>query len=385
MNGLKFVLLSFLVWRVLLFVPLFVSEQVLSYRQGYDYTNIWKFIKPYEPVSNFLLYPWANFDGVHYLRIVGEGYTNDNLGFFPLFPMAIKILSIIFGIEQTFGAGQFFSGLLIANIAILAALFMLYKLIELDHPIKTARLAILFLLVFPTSFYFGSVYSEGLFLLLVLLTLYFARKKRLLAGSFFGLLTSLTRPVGIALLPALISELFRKEKTAKKRLIGALSFLLIPLGYIGYSFFNWSISGNAFSFIQVHGNIGTSRSVETIILIPQTLFRYAKMLLNLPYSQFEWWIALLELATFIFAAFLLFYAWKKRVRFSYILFALVAFLIPVSSGTFTGLPRYVLVLFPIFIALALIKNRLIQVAYVVISLVLLFILLMFFSKGYFIA
>lgn len=385
MNGLKFVLLSFLVWRVLLFAPLFVSELFLDYRNGYDYTNIWKFTKPYEPVSSFLLYPWANFDGVHYLRIAGEGYTYDNLGFFPLFPMAIKLLSVIFGSEQTFGAGHFFSGFLIANIAFLAALFMLYKLIELDYSAKTAKLAILFLLVFPTSFYFGSIYSESLFLLLMLLSLYFARKKQMLVGSFFGLLTSLTRLVGISLLPALIYELFRKEKTAKKRLIGALSFLLIPLGYIGYSFFNWTISGNAFSFIKAHGTLGNARSVDSVILIPQTLFRYIKILLNLPYSQYEWWIALLELATFVFAALLIFYAWKKGVRFSYILFALVAFLIPASSGTFTGLPRYVLVLFPIFIALALIKNRLVQIAYVTTSLILLFILLMFFSKGYFVA
>lgn len=385
MKGLKFVLLSFLVWRTLLFLPLFVSEQALSYRQGYDYTNIWKFTKPYEPVSNFLLYPWANFDGVHYLSIAGRGYTNDDLGFFPLFPLTISASSSSFGTGEAFGAAQFFAGFFVSNLAFIAALFVLYKLIELDYPIKTARLAILFLLVFPTSFYFGSIYSESLFLLLALLTLYFARKKQLFAGSFLGLLASLARLVGIALLPALIYELFRKEKTAKKRLIAALLFLIIPLGYIGYSFFNWTISGNAFSFIQAHATLGNARSVDTVILIPQTLFRYGKILFSLPHSQFEWWIAVLELATFIFAALLIFYAWKKGVRFSYILFALVAFLIPASSGTFTGLPRYTLVIFPIFIALALIKNRLVQIAYVTTSLILLFILLMFFSKGYFIA
>lgn len=385
MKGLKFVLISFLIWRLFLFLPLFASELLLEYRKGYDYTNIWKFAKPYEPVSNFLLYPWANFDGVHYLSITGNGYNNENLGFFPLFPLAIRAGSTLFGTGETFGVTQFFTGILLSNLAFIAALFVLYKLIELDYPIKTARLAILFLLVFPTSFYFGSIYSESLFLLLALLTLYLARKKQLLTGSFFGLLASLTRLLGIALLPALIYELFRKEKTIKKRLIGSVSLLLIPLGYAGYSFVNWTISGDAFSFIKAHGNIGTSRSVENIVLIPQTLFRYGKILFSLPYSQFEWRIALLELVTFTFVALLLFYAWKKGVRFSYILFALVAFLIPVSSGTFTGLPRYILVLFPIFIALALIKNRLIQIAYVTTSLILLFILLMFFSKGYFIA
>lgn len=385
MKGLKFVFISFLIWRLFLFLPLFVSEQFFSYRQDYEYTNIWKFTKPYEPVSNFLFYPWANFDGVHYLSIAGRGYTNDDLGFFPLFPLTIRAGSALLGHGEAFGVTQFFAGFLLGNFAFLASLMLLYKLIGLDYSVKTAKLAVLFLLLFPTSFYFGSIYSESLFLLLVLLLLYFARKKQLLAASFFGLFASLTRLVGIALLPALIYEQFRKEKAAKKRIIGSLSFLLIPLGYTGYSFFNWALSGNAFSFIQAHAALGNARSVDSVILIPQTLFRYGKILFSLPYSQFEWWIALLELSTFVFVSLLIFYAWKQRVRLSYILFALVAFLIPVSSGTFSGLPRYSLILFPIFIALALTKNRLIQVVYAVVSFILLFILLMFFSKGFFVA
>lgn len=385
MSGLKFVLISFLVWRLFLFLPLFVSEQVLSYRQGYDYTNIWKFAKPYEPVLNFLLYPWANFDGVHYLSIAGNGYNKENLGFFPLFPAAIKILSAIFDSEQTFGAGQFFSGFLIANITFLAALLVLYKLINLDYSEKTARLAILFTLFFPTSFFFASIYSEGLFLLLVLCAFYFIRRKQTSISSLFGFLAAITRLIGIAILPAIIYEIFEQEKRIKKWLTSILPLLIVLSGLVGYAYFNWVKAGDALSFIKAHGNIGTSRSVENIVLIPQTLFRYIKILLNLPYSQYEWWIALLELATFVFVVALLFVAWKKKIRTSYLIFSLFAFLIPVSSGTFTGLPRYVLVLFPIFIALALIKSRWIQIAYVVISTVLLFILLMSFSKGYFIA
>lgn len=385
MNSTKFVLIFFLIWRLLLFLPLFVSEQVLSYRQGYDYTNIWKFTKPYEPVSSFLIYPWANFDGVHYLSIAGNGYNNENLGFFPLFPIAIRAGSTIFGTGEAFDATQFFVGFFISNFAFFIALLVLYKLIELDYPIKTARLAILFLLVFPTSFYFGSIYSESLFLLVTLFSFYFIRRKQTPLSSLVGFFAAITRLIGIVILPAIIYEIFEQEKRIKKWLTSILPLLIVPSGLVGYAYFNWLKAGDVLSFIKAHGNIGTSRSVENIVVIPQTLFRYGKILLNLPLSQFEWWIALLELATFIFVAFLLFYAWKKGVRFSYILFALMAFLIPVSSGTFTGLPRYVLVLFPIFIALALVQNKWIKLTYIILSSLLLFILLMFFSKGYFVA
>ena len=144
-------------------------------------------------------------------------------------------------------------------------------------------------------------------------------------------------------------------------------------------------TGSFFYFLTAHANMGTERSADSIILIPQTLFRYAKILSTLPNSYFEWWIALLEVSTFFLVSVLLYIAWKKKIRTSYLIFSILAFLLPASSGTFTGLPRYSLVIFPIFIALALLKNRTIQILYVLISSILLFLLLMFFSKGYFIA
>jgi hypothetical protein len=60
-------------------------------------------------------------------------------------------------------------------------------------------------------------------------------------------------------------------------------------------------------------------------------------------------------------------------------------LIPASSGTFSGLPRYILPLFPIFLSLALITSKPLKVAYCVIGIILLFLCFMYFSKGYFIA
>ena len=110
-----------------------------------------------------------------------------------------------------------------------------------------------------------------------------------------------------------------------------------------------------------------------------------KIILSIPYSQFEWWIALLEITTFFIVSFLLYLSWKKKIRLSYLIFSVPCFLLPIFSGTFTGLPRYSLVLFPIFISLALINQKLIKLFYVIIAPILLFLLLMFFSKGYFIS
>lgn len=384
MNYLKHILLLFFLWRVFLLIPLYIGSISVAYRNDQPYTTIWNFIKPYPPVNHPLLYPLANFDGVHYLSIAAFGYNN-NERFFPLYPLLIRLISSIFGNGSPFGNIQFFSALFISNISFLLSLIVFYKLLRLDFSDTIAKRTILFLLVFPTSFFFITLYSEGLFLLLTLLSFYYARKKMWIKASLFGMFLTTTRLVGIAILPVLLLEFFLQHKNSlTKDYKKALCLLLVSAGIISFSFFNYATSGDLLRFIKAHTEIANSRS-ESIVLIPQTLFRYTKILTTIPTVQFEWWIAALELTSFFFVLFLLYVAWKKSVRASYVIFGLICFLLPVLSGTFSGLPRYSLLVFPIFIALALVQSKKLQVVYTTISLILLFILFLFFSKGYYIA
>lgn len=382
MEKIRLLFIFFLSWRLFLFLPLFLGYFFISYQTGSSYTNLWHFTKPYFPVDNFFLFPWANFDGVHYLSIAGGGYQPDgtNSRFFPLFPLLINFVSRVFGRGETFGAIQFFSGLFLANLFFFLSLFVFYKLLRLDYPQKIVRLAVIFLLIFPTSFYFAGIYSESLFLFLALSSFYFARKGNWFWAGFFGMLLSATRVVGIIIFPVLLYEFFLQKKTKN-----FYPLLLVPLGLIFYSLFNLRQFGDAFSFLNNQEQVANARSVGAIVFPLQTIFRYFKILTTLSVSQFEWWIALLEISTFIFVGFLLYLGFQKKVRLSYLLFAVLGFLPGVLSGTFSALPRYVLVLFPLFLILALIKNKKAQVLYVIISLTLLILLLMFFSRGYFIA
>lgn len=367
----------FLTWRILLFLPLILSEKLLLPRPGFDYTSPFHFLTTNNVASNFLLYPWGNFDGIYYLYIAKAGYTIDNSGFFPLYPLLIKIFSVG---ESSI---QFYVALILSSVFFFLSLIMFYKLIKLDYENNTAISAILAILVFPTSFFFASIYSESFFLFLLVSSFYFARKKKWILSSLFGVLLTATRIVGIAILPALLFELYMQEKTFLSKKI--IPILLTPLGLAAYSLFNFVNFGNAFQFITAQGTLLNNRSVDQIILFPQTVLRYLKILTTISPSIYEWWVALLELSSFSFAAVLLYTAWKKKVRASYILFALIAFAIPVSSGTFSALPRYILVLFPMFIVLALIKNKWIKLSYFVLAPILLFVLFMLFSKGYFTA
>lgn len=376
--SLKFILFSFVVWWILLFCVLVVSNRALPYRQGQGFTNILSTIPPGSILHSPFVYPWANFDGIHYLAIAKSGYTTE-AGFFPLYPLLIKVFSF-------FTDGYFISGLLISSITFIFGLVFLYKLIKLDFSNDIAKQSIIFLLIFPTSFFFACLYSESLFFLLLILCFYFARKKMWWLAVIFGLFLSATRIVGILILPALLWEFYVLEKNSwRLNIQKIIPLALIPLGLVFYMLFNFIHWGDSFYFVKAQGMLSNSRSVDQVILFPQTLFRYFKIITTFPSQQYEWWIALLELGMSLFVFFLLFLAYKKKVRVSYLIFSVLALLLPISSGTLSGMPRYVLVVFPIYIAMAQIKNRLLKTIYSIVCIFLLIILWTLFSKGYYVA
>lgn len=379
----KRIFFLFLSWRILLFLPLIISEIFLSPRIGYAYTSLNYFLDKESVLSNFLLYPFGNFDGAYYLLIAAKGYTV-NAGFFPLFPLIINVLSRLFGSNiLPFDPKQYLTATLLVNALFISSLILMFKLIRLDSKENIAIRSIIFLLIFPTSFFFVSIYSESLFLFLSLLSFYLARKKKWLMAGIMGAFLSSTRIVGIAMFPALLFEYFKSEKN--KSLSKLLSICLVPVGLIGYAFYNLQRWGNPFYFIAVQGNFQNNRSVNSIILLPQTIFRYTKILFSVKSNIYEWWVAFFELFFFVFVLILFYVAWKKKIRISYLIFGILCFLIPVSTGTFSGLPRYIAPIFPLFMTIGLIGDRRFKIIYCTISIALLFIFFMLFSKGYFIS
>lgn len=374
----------FAVWRILLFLPLVFSNLLLPPRIGYEYTLLPYFTNSSNYLlTHFLLYPFGNFDGIYYLLISANGYTV-NAGFFPLFPLLINVLTYIFGPNiSAFDPRQYVTANFLVNILFFLSLGLIYKLVRMDYKENIAIWTSIFLLIFPTSFFFVSIYSESLFLLLSLLSFYFARRKKWIWAGIAGGLLSATRIVGIAMFPALLYEYFKENKN--KLSLRILPLLIAPLGLLGYIFYNFQKWGNPFYFIQAQGNFQNNRTVNSIVLLPQTIFRYIKILFTVKPVIYEWWVALFEFVFCLFALFILYIAWKKKVRFSYILFGLLCILIPASTGTLSGIPRYVLIIFPIFITLALIRNKLFKIIYSAISITLLLIFFVLFSKGYFIS
>ncbi len=378
-KAILFVGLSFLGWRVWLQAFLLLGWFVLPLRERFLGGGM----------KNFLiqpgLWPWANFDGEHYLAIAHHGYGNLEQAFFPLFPWLIRVLAFRFK-ESLFAL--LVSGLTISNLSFLIALFLLYLLIRLDFKERVAQLSILFLLAFPGSFFLGAVYSESLFLVLILGAFYAARKKQWWVAGILGALASGTRVVGILLLPALLWEWWEqnKEELAKYKrqdIVNLIPLFLIPLGLLFYMRFLASYYQDPLMFAHVHPEFGAGRTVDKLIMLYQVFWRYLKMIATTRWDPlyFTVWLEFLTAAGF---GALLIFSWFKKIRFSYLIFAALAYIAPTLTGTFLSMPRLVLILFPCFIALALIKNKFFRIFYFGVCILLLIISTIFFTRGYWI-
>ncbi|MDP2860780.1 MAG: hypothetical protein Q8N98_03630 [bacterium] len=103
---------------------------------------------------------------------------------------------------------------------------------------------------------------------------------------------------------------------------------------------------------------------EKFIFPLQVFWRYLKIFTTVPVENYLFHVALFEFATAISFGALSVYLFFRRP--SYGLFSALILLTVFSTGTLTSLPRYVLVIFPAFIALPLIfktvKTRIAVVA-----------------------
>ena len=172
---------------------------------------------------------------------------------------------------------------------------------------------------------------------------------------------------------------------------------LIPIGLFFYMYYLKSTTGDPLEFLHSVGIYGEQRSTQ-IILLPQVFYRYIfKILPNINYDYFPvvftTWLEFLTAVLFGGLGLLgilggLKRLRKIRIRLSYLIFLVLGYIIPTLSGSFSSMPRYVLILFPGFILMAVYLNEL-KSSYRYFFFCVLFILLgiatALFVRGYWIA
>ncbi|MBI2599836.1 glycosyltransferase family 39 protein [Candidatus Daviesbacteria bacterium] len=352
------ILLIFLTWRLILILVLFFAVNIVPLGSADRFLGGGSVNYSISPE----LFAWANFDGEHYLSIAIFGYKQLEQAFFPLYPLLISFFSNPDPSDLlTSLINSTIAGLFISNISFALALIFLWELIKIDFSKKIAYWVIILLLIFPTSFYFGAVYNESLFLLLSVLSFYSARKGNWLAAGLFGAVASSTRVFGAFLLPALLIEAWQ-QKTPFFRLSWVF---LIPFGLVIYMGYLKATNGDPFAFYNLQTLVGEQHQ-RGIVFLPQVYFRYIKMLATTSMQNPIFQTLILEFAVGLLFFILPIYGYFKKIRLSYVLYALIGFLVPAIQGSFSSSPRYVIILFPAFLAAALWVNGLSKIAKVII-------------------
>ena len=160
---------------------------------------------------------------------------------------------------------------------------------------------------------------------------------------------------------------------------------IVPLGLILYMVYLQIYFGDFLYFWHAQGVFGAERSGGSIVLLPQVLWRYIKILVSIPATESVFWSSFFELFFTLFSITALATAWLKKIRTSYLLFAIPAILLPTLTGTLSSMPRYVLVAFPLFIVLGTIKNLYLKIALLLVNVVGLVYFTLLFTSGQWVA
>ena len=332
-----------------------------------------KFAKYQEFSHSLPVDMWIRHDALKYLAIADKGYSFYNpgqpssAGWFPLYPSLIR-------------AGQYvldpaIAGIITSHVALIVAMLLLYRLLRLDLSRQLSYRTILYMLVFPASIFFSSIHSESLFLALSVGSFYAARRGGWGIAGTLGFLASLTRAAGILLLPALFIEYcvqkgFIKGWTIDLRKLHTFDcsvgwLALIPAGTMLFGLFLYRTFGNVFAYIDVQVDVNRTVSLLATLLRGEPL--HSAALLGVPYLLFA--VALL-------------YFMRTTLRQSYVVYTLLSLMLPLYTSFTLAMYRYMIVVFPLFMMLAIVAARARTHRYVTVgSIILLVIYMVGFVNG----
>lgn len=359
----------------------YLAQYVVPYLGFFPYHDVLEKLK----LPAFLI-AFANFDGVHYLKIAQFGYQEYTQAFFPLYPLLITILTYI-------TKNYFFSALIVSNVSFFLALLLFDKYLKTyNFSLYQRNFILIFLLIFPTAFFFNAVYTESLFFLFLIATLYFFRKNIYILSFLTGFLAATTRLIGIFVIIPLLFELLTQLKKQEKYIFSGVISMVSPLlGFAGYALYLFQTTGDPFFFFNSQPYFGAQRSTH-LIIPAQVVFRYLKIIVTADHN-FRYFVSLVEFSIFIFVSLIL--LWElytllknKEYKFDRIglnIFSWINLLLPTFTGTFSSVPRYSLMCLSFFMVLGALKNLWLKIILAEIFFVLQITLLIFFVQGYFVS
>ncbi|MDX6639420.1 MAG: hypothetical protein QOF12_431 [Solirubrobacteraceae bacterium] len=176
-------------------------------------------------VADVLVAPAARWDATWYLQIAGHGYSDTaHAAFFPLYPFLARVAGLPLG-------SALVGGILVSLLASVAALTALHRLAEIELGAAAARWAVWMVACFPAALFLSAVYSESLFLALSLGSVLAARTGRWAWAAALGALAAATRSAGVVLLVPLVVLWWTHSPRRARDLAG---LALVPAGLAAF-------------------------------------------------------------------------------------------------------------------------------------------------------
>lgn len=305
---------------------------------------------------------WQRFDANWYLVIAqnGYGHVSGDVHFPPFYPILIQMISVIV-------RDDVLSALLIAQLTLYYLVKLLYDLFAEWGNAQIAKKALFLLLIFPTSFFLYSAYTEAVLMIFAVLCL-----KAIHHGNwpwaglclFFAILVRLQ---GVALLLPFVWRLIKTTRSGNVKFIDLLFAALGPAAAIGVYLLIRAKGGDSsvipFTETNLHARIVPPW--DNVIYSVQSIF-----------NGLAGYIDILNLTAFILFSALLAANWKK-IPTDYGLFAVASIVLLtmrfVDTQPLNSMIRYVLTIFPAFYLFGMLPenkwtNRLVVVCFLALNL-----------------
>jgi hypothetical protein len=299
------------------------------------------------PVWTNVLDLWNRWDVHSYLRLAEVGYVQSSpppnaadplyIVFLPFFPLAVCLVSLVV-------QNLLLSGLLVSFAASVAASYFLFRLVALDADEAAAWRAVILLFSFPAAYFLAAPFSEALFLFAVLASVYAARTGHWAATGVAGALATGTRVTGIALAPALLVEVFARRAGVCESVRRLAWISLAAAGLLTYLAINQIVHGDPLYFLEAQRNNWGQHLVPPWEPVQVAI---EKLLAGRNDFTFTFIYAGRIAGVLVALPLLVLAVW--RLRLADVLYGWTGFLLMVSASWLISLPRYLLVLYPLFV------------------------------------
>ncbi len=277
----------------------------------------------------------------------------NNWAFFPLYSILVWALNRVTGLSMLVG-GSILTSLLTVWAAIIAwPLF--------DKNFRAYFLFCFFLFLGPLSYYFTTLYTEALFILLTVAGFVLLKQRDYVTAGVTGALMSATRSTGLLFAAAILIAAFQNHlkdggsvrgffRTLWKRTDLLLAVALVPIGICVFAIYLWFHSGDALAFVHIQRAWGRAFTDPfnnlwlSLKLQFETYHNYSSISTDLAF-------ALAAIAGMALSGVM---AWKGR--WDWAIFSLFGVLLPLSTNTYSMI-RFVCGLAPILIVAAVLGAR----------------------------